>query len=438
MITVQAAEATITTLVAAILAQRSSAATQTLNLSDSLGLVLAEAVTSPLDFPHWDNSAMDGYAVRAVDISGATSDQPVSLPVVMEVAAGQVPERSLQPGEAARIFTGAMVPAGADCIVMQENTRSQGGVQENLADQEGSADSAAIVQICQAADPGNFIRHQGRFHQAGQILLQPGIRLQAPEIAVLAAAQVAQLNVFAQPRVGLLSTGNELVDVGQPLGPGQIVDSNGYALAAAVQASGAVPHALERLRDDRDALKAAIADVQADPSLGVVMSTGGVSVGDYDYVDAVLAELGATLHIRAVAVKPGKPLTVATLPRPDGEGPPLLYFGLPGNPVSALVSFWRFVQPALRQLAGLESWQPQFVKATAEIELRSGGQRETYLWGSLSWKGDGYCFAKAGGSHSSGNLINLAGTNGLAKIPVGTKAIAAGERVDVLMPHIPR
>lgn len=301
-----------------------------------------------------------------------------------------------------------------------------------------ASEAPLTVQILQAADTGNFIRQKGSFHQAGQTLLEPGIRLQAPEIAVLAAAQIAQLTVFAQPQVGLLSTGNELVDVNQPLGPGQIVDSNGYALAAAVRSSGALAHPLERLRDDRGALKAAIASVQANPNLNVVLSTGGVSVGDYDYVDEVLMELGAILHIRSVAVKPGKPLTVATLPRPNSHEPPLLYFGLPGNPVSALVSFWRFVQPALRQLSGLKAWQPQFVQAIANQELRSGGQRETYLWGNLSWTENGYRFAKAGGSHSSGNLINLAGTNGLAKIPVGTKAIAAGNPIEVLVPHMPR
>lgn len=371
---------------------------------------------------------MDGYALRAADIAGASSTAPVTLPVVMEVAAGQVPLRSLQPGEAARIFTGAMVPEGADCIVMQENTVMAAS----------NSEAPPAVQILQSADKGNFIRQQGSFHSAGQTLLDPGIRLQAPEIAVLAAAQVAQLEVFAQPKVGLLSTGNELVEIDQPLGPGQIVDSNGYALAAAVQASGAIAHPLERLRDDRDALRAAIATAQADLNLDVVLSTGGVSVGDYDYVDEILTELGATLHIRSVAVKPGKPLTVATLPRPNGDGPPLLYFGLPGNPVSALVSFWRFVQPALRQLSGLNDWQPQFVKAIADNELRSGGQRENYLWGNLSWVGDGYRFAKAGGRHSSGNLINLAGTNGLVKIAVGMKAIAAGELVEVLVPHMLR
>ncbi len=428
MLTVQDAETRVAHLVRGILNHSQSSVTETTSLTQSIGLVLAQTVASPLDFPHWDNSAMDGYAVRADDIASVTSDNPAVLPVVMEVAAGQVPQRSLHPGEAARIFTGAMLPDGADCIVMQENT----------AVVEADPEATPTVQILQTAEPGNFIRRKGSFHQAGQTLLEPGVRLQAPEIAVLAAAQIAQLEVFAQPNVGLLSTGNELVDIDKPMGPGQIVDSNGYALAAAVKASGAIAHPLDRLRDDRDALRAAIAAVQANPNLDVVLSTGGVSVGDYDYVDEILTELGATLHVRSVAVKPGKPLTVATLPRPNVDGPPLLYFGLPGNPVSALVSFWRFVQPALRQMSGLQDWQPQFVKAIAETELRSGGQRETYLWGKLRWEGDGYRFAKAGGSHSSGNLINLAGTNGLAKLSVGTKAIAAGEQVEVLVPHMPR
>jgi molybdopterin molybdotransferase len=239
--------------------------------------------------------------------------------------------------------------------------------------------------------------------------------------------------------VAILSTGNELVTPEQPLQPGQIVDSNQYALAAFVALSGGIPVPLGIVPDQPEKLQEAIACAisQAD----IVLSTGGVSVGDYDYVEQILAQLGGEIHIRAVAVKPGKPLTVASFPTPlasRGQGASsrsIVYFGLPGNPVSALVSSWRFVQPALSKLSGLpeEAWGPVFVKAIAQHDLHSNGRLESYLWGQLRLNASGfYEFHLAGGSHSSGNLINLAQTTGLAVLPVGQSLIPAGEPVQVL------
>lgn len=414
MLTVAEAEAIIGSLAAPPAGQRP----EQVPLDQAAGRILALSVVSPVAFPHWDNSAMDGYAVRQGDLAQACPAAPVVLPVVMTIPAGQVPPRSLAPGEAARVFTGSMIPEGADTVVMQEATEPRG---------EGQ------VAIAQPSAVGDFIRRRGDFLHPGEQLLAPGLRLGASELAVLAAAQVSQVPVWRSPQVGLLSTGDELVAVDQPLAPGQIVDSNAYALAAAVRATGAIARSLGRQRDDPGAIRGAIAQAQADDSLDLLFSTGGVSVGDYDYIDEILADLGAEIVIRSVAVKPGKPLTVATLPRTSG--PPLLYFGLPGNPVSALVSFWRFGQPALLQRMGLQQWQPQFVSAIAQVALRADGRRETYLWGQLSWEAEGYRFTPAGGSHSSGNLITLAGTNALAKIPVGRQAVAAGDRVEVLIPR---
>jgi len=295
----------------------------------------------------------------------------------------------------------------------------------------------------EAPEPQTFVRHRASFYQAGMPLLKPGITLGAPEIAVLAAAQCTKLSVYHRPRVAILSTGDELVTPEQPLQPGQIVDSNQYALAAFVTLSGGVPVPLGIVRDEPEVLKEAIR--AAITSADIVLSTGGVSVGDYDYVDRILAELGAEIHIRAVAMKPGKPLTVATFPPSSvphlykggqgGSNRSVLYFGLPGNPVSALVSCWRFVQPALSKLSGLpqQAWGPMFVKAIAHHDLRSDGRRETYLWGQLYLNAIGaYEFHLAGGSHSSGNLINLAQTTGLAVVPVGQAFIPAGEPVQVL------
>jgi molybdopterin molybdotransferase len=370
---------------------------------------------------------MDGYAVRYEDVESCNAEHPAVLEIVEEIPAGYQPQRAIQQGQASRILTGACMPTGADTVVMQEQTRRE----ENR------------VLILQAPEPQAFVRHRASFYQAGMPLLKPGITLGAPEIAVLAAAQCTKLSVYRRPRVAILSTGDELVTPEQPLQPGQIVDSNLYALAAFVTLAGGVPVPLGIVRDEPEALKESIR--AAITSADIVLSTGGVSVGDYDYVDRILAELGAEIHIRAVAMKPGKPLTVATFPpssvpplSKEGQGGsnrPVLYFGLPGNPVSALVSCWRFVQPALSKLSGLpqEAWGPMFVKAIAHHDLRSDGRRESYLWGQLYLNAIGvYEFHLAGGSHSSGNLINLAQTTGLAVVPVGQTFIPAGEPVQVL------
>jgi molybdopterin molybdotransferase len=382
------------------------------------GRILAADVSSRLDFPHWDNSAMDGYAVRFDDVAQCSAEAPVALQVIETIPAGFQPKKTVEPGQAARILTGSMMPAGADTVVIQENTQRDGD----------------RVLILAPPKPQAFVRHQAEFYRAGDRLLPSGIPLAAPEIAVLAAAQCPQVSVYRRLRVAILSTGDELVTPDAPLNPGQIVDSNQYALAAAVQQAGAEPICFGIVGDDPNALKEAIA--QAIQQADMVLSSGGVSVGDYDYVDQILQSLGATLHIRAVAVKPGKPLTVATVPLNAGDNSEprsVLYFGLPGNPVSALVSFWRFVQPAIRKQSGLaQGWEPRFIQGRSLHHLRSDGKRETYLWGITQAENGQYQFQVAGGSHSSGNLINLAQTNSLAMIPIGQTEIPAGDPIQIL------
>ncbi len=386
---------------------------ETVDLLSALGRILAVSVSSALDFPHWDNSAMDGYAVRYEDVQHC-GDRPTTLEIIEEIPAGYLPQKTVQSGQAARILTGSMMPAGADTIVIQEETQRQGN----------------LVTILSAPQPQAFVRHRGEFYKAGDALLQPGTVLAAPDIAVLAAAQCVKVSVYRRLRVAILSTGSELVTPDQPLKPGQIVDSNQYALAALVASAGAEPILLGIVPDQPDELKEAMAI--ALHSADIVLSSGGVSVGDYDYVDQILADLGAEIHIRAVAVKPGKPLTVATFQNPSSEIP-VLYFGLPGNPVSALVTFWRFVLPAIKKMSGRSTgWEPLFVKGRSLQDLRSDGKRETYLWGQVSLIDGEYQFQLAGGSNSSGNLINLAQTNGLAMIPMGETAIAAGAEVSIL------
>jgi molybdopterin molybdotransferase len=387
------------------------------NLRSAAGRILAQAVTSQLDFPHWDNSAMDGYAVRFEDVQGCSLEQPVELAIGETIPAGYQPQQEVRAGQAARILTGSLMPAGADTVVMQEATERR---------------NDRVLIFKPPANLGMFVRHRGAFYQAGQNLLPPGLVLNAPEIAVLAAVQCVKVPVYRRVRVAILSTGSELVSPDQPLQPGQIVDSNQYALMALVEQMGAAAMPLGIVPDEPLATRQAIAHAVA--RADIVLSSGGVSVGDYDYVDRILADLGATIHIRAVAVKPGKPLTVATFCGPGPEHRPTLYFGLPGNPVSALVTFWRFVQPAVRKLSGLaQGWEPVFVQARALQDLRSDGQRESYLWGHLSVIDGEYGFSLAAGTHNSGNLINLAGTTALAVVPVGQTLIAAGDRVQILV-----
>lgn len=370
--------------------------------------ILATPVISSLDFPHWDNSAMDGYAVRYADVQYARADKPIILQVVEEIPAGYKPLVTIKPGQAARIFTGAMMPPGADTVVMQERTHRQ----ENQ------------VFVFIAPQPQEFVRHKGDFYQAGNEILPAGIPLTASEIAVLAAAGREQVDVFRRPRVAILSVGDELVMPEQLLKPGQIVDSNQYALATLMRELGAEVLLLGIIQDDPTTLQEIIDYAIANAD--IVISTGGVSVGDYDYIYKTLASLGAKIHFRSVQMRPGKPLTFATFGNK-------LYFGLPGNPVSALVTCWRFVKPAIKKMSGLaKGWESKFVKVKSSSELQSNGKMETYILGKLHLVNGVYQFQKSEGNDSSGNLINLAQTNALAVLPVGKTFVYPGEEVFVL------
>jgi molybdopterin molybdotransferase len=349
---------------------------------------------------------MDGYAVRQADLAQG----PAELQIIETIPAGVAPQQAVGPGQAARIFTGAMMPPGADAIAIQEDTEPAGPDR---------------VKVLSQPAAGEFVRAKGMFCRSGDQILPAGLAIGPAELAVLAAAQCDRVTVVRRPRVAVFSTGDELGTIDQPLQPGQIVDSNQYALIAFLQQMGVEPIALGVVRDDRAALKAAVE--QAIDQADLVLSTGGVSVGDYDYVDAVLAELGGEIHVKSVAVRPGKPLTLATFG-------PKVYVGLPGNPVSALVGCWRFVAPLLRKLSGRSGPHGvQWLTARSAQDLQGAGRRETYLWGSLQIIEGQLVFSLAKGSHSSGNLINLAGTTALAQVPQGTSEIAAHSEIQVLL-----
>ncbi len=420
MLSVQEAESIILNLAQPLDSQRDL---ETVDLLAASGRILAAPVTSSLDFPYWDNSAMDGYAVRFVDVENCNSDKPVALGIVEEIPAGYQPQHTVQPGQAARIFTGSVMPAGADTVVMQEETKREGD---------------RIFILVSPEKPQAFVRHKGAFYQAGTPLLNPGTIINASEMAVLATAQCIQVPVYRRVRVAIFSTGDELVSPDQPLLPGKLVDSNQYALTVLLTQMGFEVIRLGIIPDNQQELTKAIA--QAVETADVVLSTGGVSVGEYDYVEKILANLGGKIHIRAVAIKPGKPLTVATFKRNSEKsdmpslGSDCLYFGLPGNPVSALVCCWRFVVPALRKISGLgsDAWGPELVRARCKVELRSHGQRETYVWGKLCLVGGLWEFEPAKGSQNSANLINFANTTGLAVLPPQKTVVLAEEFIEVL------
>ena len=384
--------------------------TEKVSLEAAFGRILAEDISSDLDFPYWDNSAMDGYAVRYEDVKDTNPENPVTLKIIAEIPAGKVPEKIIQPGETARIFTGAMLPAGSDTIIMQENTDKKG---------------ERVAILIPPEKIGLFVRQRGTFYRAGNTLLKAGIALNSPEIAVLATAQATELTVFSRPQVAIFSTGDELINPDETLQKGQIIDSNRYALTAFVASLGAIPRPLGIIKDNPDLLRETIR--KAINSSAIVLSTGGVSVGDYDYIEGILGELGGKILIGSVAIQPGKPLTFATFP--NG----CIYFGIPGNPVSALVCCWRFVQMAIKKLSGLTEYQNKFLRVVTRDTLKSQGQREVYLWGKIEIIEGVYQFQLASGQHNSANLINLAGTNALAIIPQGKTTIQAGETVEVMI-----
>lgn len=365
----------------------------------SLGRVLAEAIITPSPIPAWDNSAMDGYAV------GSLTDEQFT--VLEEIPAGRVPTQALQPGYGTRVMTGAMLPEGTVAVVMQEYT-------EILA--------SGQVKLTQLPRPGQFMRRRGAFCQAGDELIKSGTRITAAEIGIFCSVNRLTIPVYRLPVVGILSTGDELIPAGQPLQPGQITDSNQPMLAALVQQVGAIPKVLGRVGDTPEALQAVLRDLEG---VDWVISSGGVSVGSYDYVEQVLTALGADILVREVNMKPGKPLTFA-------QWGQRLYWGLPGNPMSSFVGFWLTVYPALRKALGYhQPWTLPEISAQLTAPLHTGGGRRHYVRGRYYWQ-DGFYFEPTG-LDNSGNLANLSGVNGFAIVEGHLKSVAAGAQIPVLM-----
>ena len=380
----------------------------TVDLDDALGLALAEEVRSDAPVPPFANTAMDGYALRAADTAGAAPDAPVRLRVVGELPAGRAPERAVAVGEAIRIMTGAPIPPGADAVVMVEQT---------------APDGPDGVLIEAAAAPGSHVRAAGGDLAAGAVVFGPGTVLGAAHLGVLASVGVARVPVPRRPRVAVLSTGDELVAAGQPggLAPGQIRDSNRPMLVALTREAGCEAIDLGIAADDERGIVATLEGEAA--TSDVVLTSGGVSVGDYDYVKAALERLG-TLVARQVAIKPAKPLAFGVV-----AGVPV--FGLPGNPVSSLVSFECFARPALLQRMGHPfRFRPE-VSAWAEHPFTRRPDGKLHLDRvRLRVTDDGYTAARTG-DQASNVLSATAAANGLALLPDG-EGVPAGGALRVL------
>ncbi len=389
-------------------------------LDDVAGRVLAEALVSRHTLPPWDNSAMDGFAVLAADTGAATRDTPVRLDVVGEAAAGRVADVAVASGTAVRILTGAPLPKGADAVAPVESTDAQMGV----------AELPRQVSVFAAASVGAHIRRAGSDLREGAPLLAAGTELTPAALAVCAAGGHAQVNVHRRPRVALLATGDELVPPGEPLGPAQIPDSNTVGLAAQARELGAEVRILGIARDD-------MADVLAHLRRGlvwadVIVASGGVSVGAHDVVKDAFAQIGR-IDLWRIAVQPGRPLAFGRAPAADREGDVLL-FGLPGNPVSSLVTFELFVRPVLRRLSGYDDViGRQVVRATLEQSVTKAPRRRAFLRVALSAKedGTGWRVSLAGGQDSH-VLSALAAADGLAIIGEEHDAMPAGSEVEVI------
>lgn len=387
-------------------------------LDASDGRVLAEDVTSPIDHPPWDNSAMDGYAVRAEDVRGASRTSPVELRVTEEVGAGDFATRPVAAGEAIRIMTGAPLPEGADGVVRVEHT-------------EAAADGR--VRILDDSDAGRNVRPRGEDVQKDERVLRAGRRLRAGEIGVLASIGRATVRVHRAAHVALLATGDELVGIDhfdEVLAGKRIVNSNSHALASAVRATNGIAVDLGIARDDAHHVRTRVE--AALDSADVLVTTAGASVGDHDVVKDALETLGLDVAFWRVTMRPGSPVSFGTLPRSAGRAP-LPVFGLPGNPVSALVTFEVLVRPALRRMHGRTDIFTRTVRVRAAHRMRSTPSLTHYLRVTLAPGDDGMALATLTGAQGSGMLTSVARADALLVVPLGQDVLEAGEETVALL-----
>ena len=380
-------------------------------LEQALGRVLASDVHTSFDLPPFDNSSVDGFAVCVADLTAASDANPRTLPVIGDIPAGMTPSFSVDLGQAARIMTGAPLPAGADAVVMVEDT--------DFNNRAAGVSAPKTVSITRIVRAGENIRKRGSDLTAGQKILAAGRLLRAQDVGMLAMLGVAQVSVYRKPRVAILSTGDEILPVDAPLTPGKIHDTNAYTLASLAAKAGCDVIRLGVAADTRESVQEKLKTAHA-AKADVILTSAGVSVGAFDYVKDVVQADGA-LDFWKVDMRPGKPLAFGAY-----RGIP--FFGLPGNPVSAFVGFLVFVEPALELLRGLETVERPRVRVTLGEGLESDG-RESYLRATVTLENGRY-IARFSTNQNSGNLFSLVESNALLIIPSGVKSCPPEKEVE--------
>lgn len=388
-----------------ILALIRPASPETVEVSQALDRFVAESIYAPIDLPAFDNSAMDGYAVKAGDVASASSQSPVTLRLAGRVAAGETFSGTLQRGCCVRLFTGSALPAGADAVIMQEDTKP-------------AADDADRVLILDSAKPWENVRLRGEDIRAGSLLLEAGERLTSAQLGLLAASGCAEVRVGCAPRVALLATGSELAEPGSELKPGYIYESNRIGLAALCRRAGANSQIFPLVADCLGATREALE--QAFRGCDIVVTSGGVSVGELDFVKQGFEEIGGELQFWKVAIRPGRPFVFGRLAEK-------IFFGLPGNPVSAIVTFLMLVRPALLRWQGALKTNLPIQPAVLAEALHNPDKRRHFMRVKVDDAGK----VSSAGPQASHMLSSLAAANGLLDVPPQT-SLPAGAPVYVL------
>ncbi|RMF93304.1 MAG: molybdopterin molybdenumtransferase MoeA [Candidatus Schekmanbacteria bacterium] len=376
------------------------------SLTESLGRVCAKDIEAKITVPPWDNSAMDGFAVKISDIQSASESSGVKLKVIADIPAGTFFSGTIRNGECARIMTGAPIPAGAEAVVMRE-----------YADDKGDE-----VTIKKSAKKDENIRKKGEDIKIGSIVVSKGKAITPADIGVLASVQVGKVSVYRKPTVAILSTGDELVDINEEITPGKIVTSNNYALEAQVLESGAIPLQMGIIKDDKEILRKAIEKALC---ADIILTTGGVSVGDYDFVKDVLGELGFEKKFWKVAQKPGKPLLFGTM----GQS---LVFGLPGNPTATMLCFELYVRPMIKKILGYNRIERKCVRAQALEDIKKKPGRKHFIRAITENRNGNYYF-RSTGAQGSGILTSMSKANSIAIIGNDVTLLKKGEETEVIL-----
>jgi molybdopterin molybdotransferase len=393
-----------------ILSQFQAVNTETVHLTESSSRVLAEDIHAANDLPLFDNSSMDGFAIRAADVIDAAPASPRSLRVVADIPAGAAPTVTLVAGQAARIMTGAQMPQGADSVVPVEDT--------DFHDRSAGTTAPEQVQILKSVQQGSNVRPRGMDILAGDIVLSKGRQLKPQDLGLLATLGISRITVYQRPRIALLSSGDELIDVDAPLEKGKIRDSNSYTIAALIEETGAHVVRLGVANDNFNSVKSLL-EKAAEQNVDLILSSAGVSVGAFDFVKDVI-ESNGSMDFWRVNMRPGKPVAFGNY-----RGIP--FIGLPGNPVSAFVGFEVFVRPSIQKLSGSLSGGRSTVRVRSVEQIDSDG-RESYLRAEVQEE-NGVLVARLTGHQGSGNLHSLVQANALLIIPAGVKCVPAGQEV---------